>query len=143
MGAWCNILKKVLYLVIGVELIIGWFLYLLFRPKVLYFSLLNIETKPILILTNSILINSLPSFLSNSIILAFARLITIKYNTNIVHLLIFTIILSTITECIQFYFIRYSTPDVWDILFGILGSFLTFLTIVNLWPSKIESRKHV
>jgi hypothetical protein len=139
----CNILKKVLCLVIGVELIIGWFFYLLFRPKVLFFSLLNIETKPILVITDSILINSLPSFLSNSILLVFARLITVKYNTNIVHLLLLTIILSTITEFIQFFFVRYSTPDVWDILFGILGSFLTFLTIVNLWPSKIESRKYV
>ena len=136
-------MKKVLCLVIGVELIIGWFFYLLFRPKVLFFSLLNIETKPILVITDSILINSLPSFLSNSILLVFARLITVKYNTNIVHLLLLTIILSTITEFIQFFFVRYSTPDVWDILFGILGSFLTFLTIVNLWPSKIESRKYV
>jgi hypothetical protein len=139
----CNILKKVLCLVIGVELIIGWFFYLLLRPKVLFFSLLNIETKPILVITDSILINSLPSFLSNSILLVFARLITVKYNTNIVHLLILTIILSTFFEFIQFFFVRYSTPDVWDILFGILGSFLTFLTIVNLWPSKIESRKYV
>ena len=136
-------MKKVLFLVIGVELIIGCFFYLFFRPKVLFFSLLNIETKPIIVITDSILINSLPSFLSNSILLVFARLITVKYDTNIVHLFILTIILSTITECIQFYFIRYSTPDVWDILFGILGSFLTFLTIVNLWPSKIESRIYV
>ena len=132
-----------MFLVIGVELIIGCFFYLFFRPKVLFFSLLNIETKPIIVITDSILINSLPSFLSNSILLVFARLITVKYDTNIVHLFILTIILSTITECIQFYFIRYSTPDVWDILFGILGSFLTFLTIVNLWPSKIESRIYV
>jgi hypothetical protein len=134
-------LKKILWLIIGFEIIIGLLFYLLFRPTILFFSLLNIKVKPIIIITESLLINSTPQFLSSSILLFFLRLITIKYNTNIVHLLILTIILNIITEIIQFYFIKYSTPDVWDILFGIIGSVLSFLIITNLRPSEIETQK--
>ena len=134
-----NILKKILWLIIGFEIIIGLLFYLLFRPTILFFSLLNIKVKPIIIITDSLLINSAPQFLSSSILLFFLRLITIKYNTNIVHLLILTIILNIITEIIQFYFIKYSTPDLWDILFGITGSVLSFLIISNLRSSEIET----
>jgi hypothetical protein len=136
-------LKKTLWLIIGFEIIIGLLFYLLFRPTILFFSLLNIKVKPIIIITESLLINSTPQFLSSSILLFFLRLITIKYNTNIVHLLILTIILNVITEIIQFYFIKYSTPDVWDILFGIIGSVLSFLIITNLRSSEIETQKSV
>jgi len=134
-------LKKILWLIIGFEIIIGLLFYLLFRPTILFFSLLNIKVKPIIIITESLLINSTPQFLSSSILLFFFRLITIKYNTNIFHLLILTIILNIITEIIQFYFIKYSTPDVWDILFGIIGSVLSFLIITNLRSSEIETQK--
>lgn len=134
-------MKKILWLIIGFEIIIGLLFYLLFRPTILFFSLLNIKVKPIIIITESLLINSTPQFLSSSILLFFLRLITIKYNTNIVHLLILTIILNIITEIIQFYFIKYSTPDVWDILFGIIGSVLSFLIITNLRSSEIETQK--
>jgi hypothetical protein len=134
-------LKKILWLLIGFEIIIGLLFYLLFRPPILFFSLLNTKVKPIIIISESLLINSTPQFLSSSILLFFLRLITIKYNTNIVHLLILTIILNIITEIIQFYFIKYSTPDVWDILFGIIGSVLSFLIITNLRPSEIETQK--
>jgi glycopeptide antibiotics resistance protein len=54
---------------------------------------------------------------------------------------ILTIILNIITEVIQFYFIKYSTPDVSDILFGITGSVLSFLIITNLRSSDIETQK--
>ncbi len=128
-------------LLIGFEIIIGLLFYLLFRPTILFFSLLNIKVKPIIIITESLLINSTPQFLSSSILLFFLRLITIKYNTNIVHLLILTIILNIITEIIQFYFIKYSTPDIWDILFGIIGSVLSFLIIIRLRSSEIEIQK--
>jgi hypothetical protein len=134
-------LKKLLLLLIGFEIIIGLLFYLLFRPTILFFSLLNIKVKPIIIITESLLINSTPQFLSSSILLFFLRLITIKYNTNIVHLLILTIILNIITEIIQFYFIKYSTPDIWDILFGIIGSVLSFLIIIRLRSSEIEIQK--
>ena len=134
-------MKKILWLLIGFEIIIGLLFYLLFRPPILFFSLLNTKVKPIIIISESLLINSTPQFLSSSILLFFLRLITIKYNTNIVHLLILTIILNIITEIIQFYFIKYSTPDVWDILFGIIGSVLSFLIITNLRPSEIETQK--
>ena len=134
-------MKKILWLIIGFEIIIGLLFYLLFRPTILFFSLLNIKVKPIIIITESLLINSTPQFLSSSILLFFFRLITIKYNTNIFHLLILTIILNIITEIIQFYFIKYSTPDVWDILFGIIGSVLSFLIITNLRSSEIETQK--
>jgi hypothetical protein len=134
-------LKKILWLIIGFEIIIGLLFYLLFRPTILFFSLLNFKVKPVIIITESLLINSTPQFLSSSILLFFLRLITIKYNTNIVHLLILTIILNIITEIIQFYFIKYSTPDVWDILFGIIGSVLSFLIITNLRSSEIETQK--
>jgi hypothetical protein len=130
-------LKKILWLIIGFEIIIGLLFYLLFRPTILFFSLLNIKVKPIIIITESLLINSTPQFLSSSLLLFFLRLITIKYNTNIVHLLILTIVLNIITEIIQIYFIKYSTPDVWDILFGIIGSVLSFLIIINLRSSEI------
>jgi hypothetical protein len=134
-------LKKTLWIIIGFEIIIGLLFYLLFRPTILFFSLMNIKVKPIIIITESLLINSTPQFLSSSLLLFFLRLITIKYNTNIVHLLILTIILNIITEIIQFYFIKYSTPDVWDILFGIIGSVLSFLIITNLRSSEIETQK--
>ena len=134
-------MKKILWLIIGFEIIIGLLFYLLFRPTILFFSLLNFKVKPVIIITESLLINSTPQFLSSSILLFFLRLITIKYNTNIVHLLILTIILNIITEIIQFYFIKYSTPDVWDILFGIIGSVLSFLIITNLRSSEIETQK--
>ncbi len=130
-------MKKILWLIIGFEIIIGLLFYLLFRPTILFFSLLNIKVKPIIIITESLLINSTPQFLSSSLLLFFLRLITIKYNTNIVHLLILTIVLNIITEIIQIYFIKYSTPDVWDILFGIIGSVLSFLIIINLRSSEI------
>jgi hypothetical protein len=134
-------LKKNLWIIIGFELVIGLLFYLLFRPTILFFSLLNIKVKPIIIITESVLINSTPQFLASSILLFFLRLITIKYNTNIIHLLILTIILNIITEFIQFYFIKYSTPDVWDILFGIIGTVLSFLIITSLQYSKIETQK--
>jgi hypothetical protein len=136
-------LKKKLWLIIGFEIIIGLLFYLLFRPTILFFSLLNFKVKPIIIITESILINSTPQFLSSSLLLFFLRIITIKYNTNIVHLLILTIILNIITEIIQFYFIKYSTPDVWDILFGIIGSVLSFLIITNFRSSEIGIQKSV
>jgi len=136
-------LKKTLWLIIGFEIIIGLLFYLLFRPTILFFSLLNIKVKPIIIITESLLINSTPQFLSSSILLFFLRLITIKYNTNIVHLLILTIILNIITEIIQINFIKYSTPDVWDIVFGIIGSVLSFLIITNLQSSEIKTQKSV
>lgn len=134
-------MKKNLWIIIGFELVIGLLFYLLFRPTILFFSLLNIKVKPIIIITESVLINSTPQFLASSILLFFLRLITIKYNTNIIHLLILTIILNIITEFIQFYFIKYSTPDVWDILFGIIGTVLSFLIITSLQYSKIETQK--
>ncbi len=136
-------MKKKLWLIIGFEIIIGLLFYLLFRPTILFFSLLNFKVKPIIIITESILINSTPQFLSSSLLLFFLRIITIKYNTNIVHLLILTIILNIITEIIQFYFIKYSTPDVWDILFGIIGSVLSFLIITNFRSSEIGIQKSV
>ncbi|MCC6181348.1 MAG: hypothetical protein IT237_05895 [Bacteroidia bacterium] len=136
-------MKKTLWLIIGFEIIIGLLFYLLFRPTILFFSLLNIKVKPIIIITESLLINSTPQFLSSSILLFFLRLITIKYNTNIVHLLILTIILNIITEIIQINFIKYSTPDVWDIVFGIIGSVLSFLIITNLQSSEIKTQKSV
>ena len=134
-------MKKNLWIIIGFELVIGLLFYLLFRPTILFFSLLNIKVKPIIIITESVLINSAPQFLASSILLFFLRLLTIKYNTNIVHLLILTIILNIITEFIQFYFIKYSTPDVWDILFGAIGGVLSFFIITSLQYSKIETQK--
>jgi len=128
-------------LIIGFELIIGLLFYLLCRPTILLFSLLNIKVKPLIIISESVFINSTPSFLASSILFFLLRLITIKYNTNIIHLVILTIILNIITEVIQFYFIKYSTPDVSDILFGITGSVLSFLIITNLRSSDIETQK--
>ena len=132
-----------MWLIIGFEIIIGLLFYLLFRPTILFFLFLNIKVKPIIIITESLLINSPPQFLSSSLLLFFLRLITIKYNTNIVHLLILTIILNIITEIIQINFIKYSTPDVWDIVFGIIGSVLSFLIITNLQSSEIKTQKSV
>ena len=134
-------MKKNLWIIIGFELFIGLLFYSLFRPTILFFSILNIKVKPLIIITESVLINSTPQFLASSILLLFLRLITIKYNTNIVHLLILTIILNIITEFIQFYFIKYSTPDVWDILFGIMGTVFSFLILTSLQYSKIQSQK--
>lgn len=136
-------MKKNLWIIIGFELVIGLLFYLFFRPTILFFSLLNLKVKPIIIITESVLINSTPQFLASSILLLFLRLITIKYNTNIVHLLILTIILNIITEIIQINFIKYSTPDVWDIVFGIIGSVLSFLLITNLQSSEIKTQKSV
>jgi len=134
-------LKKILISIIGFEVIIGLLLYFFFRPTILFFSLINIKVKPIFIITDSVLIDSTPQFLSSSMLLIFLRLITIKYNTNIVHLLILTLLLNIITEFIQFYFIKYSTPDVWDILFGTMGAILSFLIITNLHSSEFETKK--
>jgi len=133
-------LKKTSLLIIGFELIIGLLFYLLFRPTILLFTLLQIKLEPLKNIPNSILLDSFPSFLSGSITLIFLRLITINYKTNLNHLLFLTILLNILTEFMQLFFSKYTTPDVWDILFGIIGAILSFLIVTNLQSAKIETQ---
>lgn len=133
-----KILRKTLWLAIAFEVIIGLLFYILFRPTILFFTLLNIKVEQIVRITGSILINSIPSFLSGSIILFFLRLITIKYKTSLIHLLVLTISLQVLTELTQLFFPKYSTPDIFDILFSVVGSFISYFIIIK--ATKMESQ---
>jgi hypothetical protein len=135
-----KILRKTLWLAIAFEVIIGLLFYILFRPTILFFTLLNIKVEQIVRITGSIFINSIPSFLSGSIILFFLRLITIKYKTSLNHLLVLTISLQVLTELTQLFFLKYSTPDIFDILFSVVGSFISYLIIIKIKATKMESQ---
>ena len=119
-------------------MLIGFLFYLFLRPQIILFSFLNIKCKTVLKISDNLFINSFPQFLSCSILFFIMRLITHRYNTKLVHQLLFVLIINWLTEFIQFFLTHYATPDFWDILFGSVGAFISYLLSTNSRLSKVD-----
>ncbi len=121
-------LKKIALFLLGFNVILSLLFYLLVRPNIVLFGLFNLKIKPTYTFSNSIIANSLPSFLSSAIIFTLMWVFLEKY-FKLRFINKFVIATGILSECSQLLFSSRATFDFWDLVFSVAGSLMMFIIL--------------
>ena len=108
------------------ELLAGFCFYLLIRPNILLFGLINFNTSPVILYSDTLVFNSLPSFISSAILFTLLSLILFDSQVKLSFVNYFVLLISYMSEFSQLLFSKKATFDLWDIAFSTIGSYLMF-----------------